>query len=88
MLRMYILVLDDLPIGHAINTSSHAAVACTLRYLDTPEVKEWLEDSFRKVTCKVTEKEFNMAMLKRIWPAETPRWHLNLGPSTTKCSSF
>ena len=43
MKRMYILVLDDLPIGHAINTSCHAAVACTLKFQDTEEIKEWLE---------------------------------------------
>ena len=64
MKRMYILVLDDLPIGHAINTSCHAAVACTLRYQDTDDVKEWLNTSFRKITCKVSRKEFDKAIEK------------------------
>jgi peptidyl-tRNA hydrolase len=59
---MYILVLDDLPIGHAINTACHAAVACTLKYQDTEEVKEWLDTKFRKVTCKVSRKEFDKAV--------------------------
>lgn len=63
---MYILVLDDLPVGYAINTSCHAAVACTLKYLDTKEVKEWLDTSFRKVTCKVTKKQFNQAIEKEV----------------------
>jgi len=61
---MYILVLDDLPLGHQINTACHASVACTLDYLETPEVKEWLDTSFRKVTCKVTRKEFDLSISK------------------------
>lgn len=62
MKRMYILVLDDVPLGHAINTAAHAATACTLKYQDTDEVKEWLKNSFRKVTCKVTRKQFDKAI--------------------------
>ena len=61
---MYILILDDLEIGMAINTACHSAVACTLKYQDSDEVKEWLSDSFRKVTCKVSRKEFDLAMIK------------------------
>ncbi len=59
---MYILILDDLPVGHAINTACHAAVACVIKYQDTNEVKDWLDTSFRKVTCKVSRKEFDNAM--------------------------
>ncbi len=62
MKRMYILVLDDLPIGHAINTTSHAAVSCVLKYQHTEDVQEWLTDSFRKVTCKVSREEFDKAL--------------------------
>lgn len=61
---MYVLVLDDLEVGMAINTACHAAVACTLKYQDTEEVKEWLDTSFRKVTCKVSRKEFDLALKK------------------------
>jgi peptidyl-tRNA hydrolase len=60
--RMYVLVLDDLPVGHAINTACHAAVSCTLKYRNTDEVQAWLSTSFRKITCKVTQKEFNKAI--------------------------
>jgi len=63
MKRMYILILEDVPLGHAINTACHAAVACTLAYQDTDEVKEWLEDSFRKVTCKVTQKQLEQCIV-------------------------
>ena len=62
MKRMYILVLDDLPVGHAINTACHAAVACVLKYQGSKGVKEWLETSFRKVTCKVSRQEFDHAL--------------------------
>ena len=61
---MYILILDDLSVGHAINTACHAAVACTLKYQDSPEVEEWLDTSFRKVTCKVSRAIFDRAILK------------------------
>lgn len=64
MKRMYILVLDDLPVGHAINTACHAAVACTLKYQITEDVQDWLDDSFRKVTCKVTQHQFDQALEK------------------------
>ena len=62
MNRMYVLVLDDLDVGMAINTACHASVACALKYQNSDEVKEWLATSFRKVTCKVTQKEFDMAI--------------------------
>lgn len=61
---MYILVLDDIPLGYAVNSACHAAVAATLKWHDTSEVKEWLEDNFRKVTCRVSRKEFDNAMEK------------------------
>jgi peptidyl-tRNA hydrolase len=59
---MYILILDDIEVGYAINSACHAAVACTLKYQDTSEVQEWLNTKFRKVTCKVTREEFEKAI--------------------------
>lgn len=61
MKRMYILILEGVPLGLAINAAAHAAVACTLQYQESSEVKEWLQDSFRKVTCKVTQDELDRA---------------------------
>lgn len=60
-LKMYILIKDDVDVGHAINSTAHASLIGYLKWKDTEEVKEWLKDSFRKVTCKVTEKEFEKA---------------------------
>ena len=63
---MYILVLDTVPIGLAINSAAHAGAAAVLtwEYLDDdtpdPVFEEWLT-SFKKVVCKVTQEEFEAA---------------------------
>jgi hypothetical protein len=62
MLKMYILILNDVPLGTAVNSACHAAVACTLRFQNTPEVKEWLAGPFRKVTCQVNDKQLKKAI--------------------------
>ena len=59
--KIYILIKDWVDIGHAINTAAHASLLLYIRNKDNLELKEWLENSFRKVTCKVTEKEFEKA---------------------------
>lgn len=50
-------MLDDVPLGHAINSACHAAVSCCERYREDPLVKTWLKDSFKKVTCKVNKEQ-------------------------------
>ena len=60
-MKMYILIRDDLPPGHAIVAAAHASLACYLRFRDDPEVAAWLEGSFRKVVCKANAKEFARA---------------------------
>lgn len=52
---------DTIPLGLAMAAVGHAATACTLKYLETQDVREWLDGSFRKVVCKVNEKEFEKA---------------------------
>ena len=61
-MKMYILVLEEVPVGHAINSAAHASVACVMKYQEDEDVKHWLEHSFRKVTCKVTKAELKAAM--------------------------
>ncbi len=71
---MYILVRDDLPIGRAINYAAHAAIKAHMLwgsgrpiYMDPQTYEEdqvyhdWLNNSFKKVTCKVTPKVFDEA---------------------------
>lgn len=60
-MKMYILIKDDLPLGFAMVATAHASLACYLEFKDSPEMVNWLEKSFRKVVCMVTNEEFEMA---------------------------
>ena len=60
-LKMYILIKDTVDTGHAINSAAHASLMGYLKWRESPEMNEWLSNSFRKVTCKVTEEEFEKA---------------------------
>jgi hypothetical protein len=60
-LKMYILIKDKIDLGHAILASAHASLAGYLEFQNDPETIEWLKSSFRKVVCKVTDKEFEKA---------------------------
>jgi len=58
---MYILIKDSVDIGHALLACAHGSLSC---YLRTPEFRHWWDlymQSFRKVVCKVTDKEFEKA---------------------------
>jgi hypothetical protein len=60
-LAMYILILDWVDLGHAINSAAHAGLMGYLNWKDDPIIDEWLKNSFRKRTCKVTQDEFERA---------------------------
>ena len=60
-MKMYILVRESLPIGHALVAVAHASLGCYLRFRDAPEVQEWLNGPFRKIVCNVTDDEFERA---------------------------
>jgi hypothetical protein len=64
---MYILLRDSIPVGHQVNCAAHASLACYLKFKDHPETQEWLENSFRKVTCSVSDKEFEKAKECEDW---------------------
>lgn len=59
-MKMYILILEDVPDGHAINSAAHASLLCYLKYRDTSEMHLWLT-YFKKVTCKVTPEQLDAA---------------------------
>lgn len=59
---MYILVRDSVPLGYAINAVGHASLACFLRFASHRNMQWWLADSFKKVTCKVTDEQLMLAM--------------------------
>ena len=60
-LKEYILVLDWMDIGHAMNSVGHAVLIAHKNWSDDPEYMDWYKNYFRKVTCKVTQKEFEKA---------------------------
>jgi hypothetical protein len=59
-LKIYILIKDSLDIGHAVNCAAHASLMVYLKWQHLPIMKDWLL-SFRKVSCKVSDKEFEEA---------------------------
>ena len=60
-MKMYILVKELVLPGIGIVSVAHASLAVYLKYQDRPEMKEWLDSSFRKVVCKVNDEEFERA---------------------------
>jgi peptidyl-tRNA hydrolase len=63
-MKMYICIKDDTPTGMAMNAAAHAGLMCHLEFSEDLDYLEWLEKSFKKVTCSVTPAEF--AMLKAL----------------------
>jgi peptidyl-tRNA hydrolase len=63
-MKMYICIKQDTAVGMAMNAAAHAGLMCHLKYNEYSSYKEWLDKSFKKVTCAVTDAEF--AMLKTV----------------------
>jgi peptidyl-tRNA hydrolase len=63
-MKMYICIKQDTAVGMAMNAAAHAGLMCHLEFNTLPVYQEWLEKSFKKVTCAVTPAEF--AMLKEV----------------------
>jgi hypothetical protein len=63
-MKMYICIKDDLPAGMAMNSAAHAGLMCHMAFCEDGDYLNWLEHSFKKVTCAVTPAEF--AMLKSV----------------------
>jgi len=61
-MKMYILIRESVPLGYAINGAAHASIACFLKHANHRNMQRWLADSFKKVTCKVTDDELHLAM--------------------------
>jgi peptidyl-tRNA hydrolase len=63
-MKMYICIKQDTAVGMAMNAAAHAGLMCHMEFCDDGNYLEWLEKSFKKVTCSVTDAEF--AMLKTV----------------------
>jgi peptidyl-tRNA hydrolase len=60
-MRMYILIKDNIEPGFAITAAAHGALACYLKFKDEPNMAKWLDQSFKKVVCRVGATEFESA---------------------------
>lgn len=60
-MKMYILILDDVPLGQAMTAAAHASLACYLKFQAREEVAQWLSGPFKKVVCKVDSATFERA---------------------------
>jgi len=54
---MYILVRENAPSGYRVNAVAHASLACYLKFENETNVINWVLDSFKKVTCLVSDEE-------------------------------
>jgi peptidyl-tRNA hydrolase len=63
-MKMYICIKQDTQVGMAMNAAAHASLMCHLDFCDDGDYLNWLQHSFKKVTCSVTDAEF--AMLKTV----------------------
>lgn len=56
---MYIAIRDSIPVGFAINSASHGSLMAYLKWnMDDVDFQDWMLYSFKKVTCRVTDEEF------------------------------
>lgn len=60
-MKMYILIRDSVPLGLALVAVGHASLACFLRWKEDDDMLDWLDHSFRKVICRVSDAEFEKA---------------------------
>lgn len=60
-MKMYILVKDSIPLGLAITAVGHAAAAACIKWHHDQIFADWAIQSFKKVICKVNDKEFENA---------------------------
>lgn len=58
---MYILIKDSIDLGHAVNSVAHGSLMGYLKWKDDPIMDLWLDNYMRKVTCRVTDKEYEKA---------------------------
>ncbi len=58
---MYILIRDSVPDGFAPLIAAHASLACYKQFEADPDMQSWINGVFRKVICRVNDKEFETA---------------------------
>lgn len=63
-LKMYILIKESIPVGLGVNCVGHVSLATYLKFKDDAVTDEWVKSKhFRKVTCVVSDEQFEKAKL-------------------------
>lgn len=69
MNKMYICVLDEFPDFMTPTLVAHSVLAAHLKFRDLPVYNDWLNNCFKKVVVRVSQKEFDKI-------SELPNVHL------------
>jgi len=59
--KMYILIKNDLAVGHSVLAAAHASLACYLKFQNDERMRQWVSGVFYKVVCVVSPEEFERA---------------------------
>lgn len=60
-MKMYILIRESVPAKFAPVIAAHAALACYKKFEQDEDMQTWVNSVFKKVVCKVNDKEFENA---------------------------
>ena len=60
-MKLYIFIKDTVPLGLALATVGHGCMAAVFKWENDASFINWKMNSFRKVICKVNQKEFDRA---------------------------
>lgn len=63
-MKMYILVKDDVPDPMVPVITAHASLACFRQFEQDPGMQAWIKGIFKKVVCRVNDREFENARLE------------------------
>ncbi len=61
---MYILIKENIPNKMAPVIAAHSSLACYKSFEEDIDMKDWINGIFKKVVCKVNNKEFENAKLE------------------------
>ena len=63
-MKLYILVKEDIDLGHAMLACAHGTLMCYLKFKDREIMSDYVNPAlanFRKCVCKVNQAEFDKA---------------------------
>ncbi len=65
-MRMYILIKETVPNKFVPVIAAHASLACYQKFETDENMQIWINSIFKKVVCKVNDKEFENAKNENI----------------------